>query len=218
MASHLGMSGSDATLYDARGRPIHDSMEVFDGGTYVLGQHEPFDGQWVIEEGGKMVHDLMFRIIEAANGNIVSARESQYQNYSSNYRNQGSNYAPIAKKRVTKKKSDPHESHYSRPQSSFTYGDRTEIYSIDQGDYEMPNIACKFWKHSMSETLSFMARQKFAQISAPRMSDLGNYNIYREPDDDFQRPEPTYEYEETPWGNLDDLREKDKQMLAKHKQ
>lgn len=84
-----------------------------------------------------------FRIIEAANGNLTSARDSQYQSYS-NYGNpRQNNYAPIVKRKSIKKKSNAYHDDYSRPQSSYTYGDRTEIYSLDQGSYEMPNIACK---------------------------------------------------------------------------
>uniref|UniRef100_A0A914YKW6 Doublecortin domain-containing protein n=1 Tax=Panagrolaimus superbus TaxID=310955 RepID=A0A914YKW6_9BILA len=184
IASHLDMNGSDATLFDARGRIITDSTEIYDGGTFVLGQHEAFDGQ----------------IIEAANGNIASARDSQYQQqqqqHYQDYSNQRSNYAPLPKKKITKKKNQ-YDSHnnYSRPQSSNTYGDLTEIYSVDQGHRDMPEIAT---------------------------SDFGNYDIYRHDYDDEQNhrrnEQQDYEYDEVPWGDLEDINQKDKHMLSKHRQ
>lgn len=74
-----------------------------------------------------------------------------------------------------------------RPESSYTYGDRTEIYSlVDQGTYDPPTVA------------------------SPRTSDFGNYNMYRNDED--------YEYEETPWANLEELNEKDRGMLQRHKE
>uniref|UniRef100_A0AC34GWU6 Doublecortin domain-containing protein n=1 Tax=Panagrolaimus sp. ES5 TaxID=591445 RepID=A0AC34GWU6_9BILA len=187
IASHLDMNGSDATLFDARGRIITDSSEIYEGGTFVLGQHEAFDGQ----------------TLEAANGNIASARDSQYQQqhqqqqYQDYGNHQRSNYAPLPKKKVTKKKrtTDQYEHHnnYSRPQSSYTYGDLTEIYSVDQEHRDMPEIAT---------------------------SDFGNYDIYRhEYDDDQKNRSNEQEYDdEVPWGDLEDINQKDKHMLSKHRQ
>ena len=37
-------------------------------------------------------------------------------------------------------------------------------------------------------------------------------------EEEYHHSEPAYEYEETPWGNLDEMREKDKKMLNKHKE
>uniref|UniRef100_A0A914PNQ8 Uncharacterized protein n=1 Tax=Panagrolaimus davidi TaxID=227884 RepID=A0A914PNQ8_9BILA len=143
-------------------------------------------------------------MIEAANGNISTARDSQYQQQHhqyQDYNNQissSSNYAPLQNKKITKKKKPAHYDHnsYSRPQSSYTYGDLTEIYSVDQGNRDMPEIAT---------------------------SDFGNYDIYRHPQNDDDEHYQQYnnideEYDGVPWGNLEDINEKDKHMLNKHRQ
>ncbi|KAE9548842.1 hypothetical protein FO519_007946 [Halicephalobus sp. NKZ332] len=162
IASHLDENPEGAILYDAHGREITETDEIYEGSTYVIAHHEPFDGQ----------------LIEAANGQGSTNRSSNY-NYQS--------YPPKQKKNQNYK---PFESRrrdsMPRPESSYTFGDRTEIYSLaDHGTYDPPNIA------------------------SPRTSDFGNYNIYRNDDD--------YEYEETPWANLEELNEKDRNMLQRHK-
>uniref|UniRef100_A0A7E4V7M0 Doublecortin domain-containing protein n=1 Tax=Panagrellus redivivus TaxID=6233 RepID=A0A7E4V7M0_PANRE len=169
IANHLDMNSTDATLYDPRGKVIHDSDEIFDGGTYVLAQREPFDGQR----------------IEVANGNI-----SNVSNYSYPLTN--------AKQRSFKQKSQQtrQKSRQPRPESYLSADNQTDIYSLDDDmDLRMPNVA-----------------------SAPT-SDFGNYNMYR--DDEYlsqANPNTSYNYEDTPWANLDELNEKEKNVLQKHRE